>query len=603
MTRKKKKIQEDNQQDDFAAELISQINKVHNENIAFNLDTDDAPTHIKRWISTGSRQLDFLIANQLNGGLPEGRIVEIQGPVSCHAAGDRVVLYDGRTIAVENVKVGMKLMGPNGTSRTVLETHQGKNEKMYKILPSIGGKKYTVTENHILVLHRANGYTKNPNSPKSKQNDVVCMSVKDYLQQSKTFKKMYRLRKTSIKSFPGRNSTALPIPPYILGLLLGGGCLKETRVELTTEDKPIKECYQRYLSSIGYEMSVHLGKNKNAVGLCHRTNVYAGKPSGIHNPEQDKLRMALRQLELLNTSSGTKHIPDVYKLASTPDRLELLAGLIDTNGYLNKNINFDYVSKSKQLAEDIEFLCNSLGLRVSLTQKHVQNKNKGKELLYYRLCISGNVVMVPTRLGQKQALPPKNKTKTNNQHLIGFKVGAVKQQSYYGFLLDKDHLYLTDDFTVYHNSGKTHVCYEIAKSTQQLGGIVVYIDTENATSLQNLMLLGIDVKRKFVFVQTACTEDIFQVCEETILKARAMTKDVPVTIVWDSIAASSPKAELEGAYDKDTIGLQARTLGRGFRKIVNIIGNQNVLMVLVNQQRVKIGCVSPSTKIQFKIEQ
>jgi recombination protein RecA len=115
------------------------------------------------------------------------------------------------------------------------------------------------------------------------------------------------------------------------------------------------------------------------------------------------------------------------------------------------------------------------------------------------------------------------------------------------------------------SSGKSHIAFEVAKSTQRMGGIVVYIDTENATSLQNLRQLGIDVKRRFVFVQTACTEDIFSVAEETILKARTMTKDVPVTIIWDSVAASSPKAELEGAYDQNTIGLQARVIGKDSR--------------------------------------
>jgi recombination protein RecA len=156
------------------------------------------------------------------------------------------------------------------------------------------------------------------------------------------------------------------------------------------------------------------------------------------------------------------------------------------------------------------------------------------------------------------------------------------------------------------SSGKSHICYEVAKATQAHGGIVVYIDTENATNLSNLMQLGVDVKKKFVFVQSACTEDIFQICEDTIMKARAMTKDIPVTIIWDSIAGASPKAELEGAYDKDTIGLNARALGRGFRKITNIIGNQKVLMVLVNQQRMKVGvmfgdnCVDPDTIITVR---
>lgn len=133
--------------------------------------------------------------------------------------------------------------------------------------------------------------------------------------------------------------------------------------------------------------------------------------------------------------------------------------------------------------------------------------------------------------------------------------------------------------------GKSHVAYEIAKATQRLGGIVVYIDTENATSVENLKAIGVDVTKKFAFIQTACTEEIFKAAESTILKARAMTADIPVTIIWDSLAASSPKAELEGEYDANTIGLQARVLGKGLRKIVSTIANQKVLFVLLNQQR------------------
>jgi recombination protein RecA len=137
--------------------------------------------------------------------------------------------------------------------------------------------------------------------------------------------------------------------------------------------------------------------------------------------------------------------------------------------------------------------------------------------------------------------------------------------------------------------GKSHIGFEIAKHTQRMGGIVVYIDTENATSLDNLKLLGIDVAKNFVFIQTACTEEIFEHAETVILKAKSMNKDVPVTIIWDSVAASSPKAELEGDYDTNTIGLQARVLGKGFRKITNIIGGTKTLFVLMNQQRQKIG--------------
>jgi recombination protein RecA len=137
--------------------------------------------------------------------------------------------------------------------------------------------------------------------------------------------------------------------------------------------------------------------------------------------------------------------------------------------------------------------------------------------------------------------------------------------------------------------GKSHIATQIARSTQQMGGIVVYIDTENATSVENLQSLGVDVSKRFVYVDTHCTEEVFDVAEKTIMKAKAMAKDVPITIIWDSVAASSPKAELIGEYDKETIGLQARAISKGMRKITGVIGDQSVLMICLNQIRTKIG--------------
>ena len=137
--------------------------------------------------------------------------------------------------------------------------------------------------------------------------------------------------------------------------------------------------------------------------------------------------------------------------------------------------------------------------------------------------------------------------------------------------------------------GKSHIAIQIARSTQAMGGIVVYIDTENATSVENLALLGVDISKRFVYVDTHCTEEVLSIAESTILKAKAMDKDVPVTIIWDSVAATSPKAELVGDYDKDSIGLQARAISKGMRKITGVIANQNVLLICLNQIRTKIG--------------
>jgi len=137
--------------------------------------------------------------------------------------------------------------------------------------------------------------------------------------------------------------------------------------------------------------------------------------------------------------------------------------------------------------------------------------------------------------------------------------------------------------------GKSHIATQIARSTQEMGGIIVYIDTENATSVENLRMLGVDVGKRFVYVDTHCTEEVLDIAEKTILKAKALNKDVPITIIWDSVAASSPKAELLGDYDKDSIGLQARAISKGMRKITGVIGQTNSLFVILNQIRTKIG--------------
>jgi recombination protein RecA len=158
--------------------------------------------------------------------------------------------------------------------------------------------------------------------------------------------------------------------------------------------------------------------------------------------------------------------------------------------------------------------------------------------------------------------------------------------------------------------GKSHIATQLARMTQQMGGIVVYIDTENATSVENLAALGVDVSKRFVYIDTHCTEEVFQVAESTIMKVKAMENDVPAVIIWDSVAGSSPKAELAGDYDKDSIGLQARAISKGMRKITGVIGDQSVLMVCLNQIRMKIGvmfgdptCVDPlTTKVNIEFD-
>jgi recombination protein RecA len=62
----------------------------------------------------------------------------------------------------------------------------------------------------------------------------------------------------------------------------------------------------------------------------------------------------------------------------------------------------------------------------------------------------------------------------------------------------------------------------------------------------------------------------------------------------------TPKEELEGSYEKNTIGLGARVVSKGLRKITGVISNNNVTLAVVSQQRMKIGCSSPETMIEYR---
>jgi recombination protein RecA len=140
------------------------------------------------------------------------------------------------------------------------------------------------------------------------------------------------------------------------------------------------------------------------------------------------------------------------------------------------------------------------------------------------------------------------------------------------------------------SSGKSHLAYHAAAVVQSMGGLVIYIDTENATPIDKLKDMGINVRQRFVYVDTHMTEEVFKIVESTILKAKHIAgKNIPILIVWDSVAATSPKAELEGDYDQNTMGLQARVISKAMRKVTGVIGQNNVLFLCLNQLRENIG--------------
>jgi recombination protein RecA len=137
------------------------------------------------------------------------------------------------------------------------------------------------------------------------------------------------------------------------------------------------------------------------------------------------------------------------------------------------------------------------------------------------------------------------------------------------------------------STGKSHIAFQTARTVQELGGYVIYIDSENATPVEKLASMGINTSKRFIYLDAHMTEDVFKIMEMALQKTRE--KDAPVLIVWDSVAATSPKEELEGEYDQQLMGVQARVIAKGMRKIVGIIGQSRALVLCLNQIKMKIG--------------
>jgi recombination protein RecA len=138
-------------------------------------------------------------------------------------------------------------------------------------------------------------------------------------------------------------------------------------------------------------------------------------------------------------------------------------------------------------------------------------------------------------------------------------------------------------------SGKSLLAAYALKSTQQQGGLAIYIDTEAATSREYLQAIGIDIE-KMVYIPLETLEDIFDSIEATIAKVRKTNKDVLVTIVVDSIMGATTKKELEGEHGKDGYATEKSiVLSKAMRKITNMLARQNVCLILTNQLRVRMG--------------
>lgn len=375
--------------------------------------------------------------------------------IGCHRKGERVLLHSGLLKKVEDISVGDEIMGPDNTPRLVQELKRGV-DVMY-LLETVNGQKMYINGHHLLVLQSTCRDIKNKDITKKRSktfkgaNPIKIISVNDYLLTSKKYKHLHKIISSTYVEF---KSEEVPIDPYMLGLLLGDGHLGLSDLNMTSMDQEIIDyCYdyasknkmQIYISKKDDNQAYSLGfsKQNGTIG-----DYWEGQKAGRGHT---RLMTYLEDLGLRGKVGEYKFIPQSYKANSKKVRLEILAGLIDTDGSLsNDGCTYDYISKSELLAEDVCFIVRSLGMRatVSACQKADQNGTIGD---YFRVCISGNTDQIPVLLPRKKA-NPRRQIKSPNR--FGFTVTKVSdEEEYYGFVLDKDHQYLTDTFLITHNTG------------------------------------------------------------------------------------------------------------------------------------------------------
>ena len=421
----------------------------------FNLTQDFGCLTIVKKEEDSSTPLPWLLptfTKKTKGGSVAGNLIVVVGQSSlgkCFAKGTRIRMFDSSVKCVEDVKPGDKLMGWDGQER-IVDTLASGTEQMYRVKQQ-HGRDYVVNESHILCLQPIPNYIKY--YPLS-TNELVTITVKDYLKKSKTWKKGHRGFSSSVEY----TSREVKIDPYFLGLWLGDG--ESAGTTIYGVDLEIKNYLKEYATKLNLKFT-----EKEDSKNCKRWAL--NNQQGLNNILLDNLR----HYNLIKN----KHIPDDYLYNSREVRLQLLAGLLDTDGYLETETKscFEITQKRKDLAEQIYLLARSLGFQVKYTTSHafLYKKDCGEVHTSY---ISRGIDKIPTRLKRKQAKSSRSVVATLTQ------IEVIKENvdTYYGFTLkedSRDRMFLLEDYTVVHN---TNYLVAQARHLVQLGKKVLYFTLE-----------------------------------------------------------------------------------------------------------------------------
>lgn len=420
-------------------------------------------------IPTGIYAIDAVTGNGLGRG-EFGLLIAPSGVGKALPNSHKVLTPNG-WIENGNLKVGDIVFGSDGKPQRVWGVYPQGVRKIYKIEFSDDTKSYCDSEHLWSVNSHKQRSSKTKINGKSVyfpdktfQTLKTSEMINDF--KLKGGKLNYRLPNIKPVEF---GETELPINPYVLGVLLGDGCLTEkNQPHLITSDEFIKDKV----------MLLHENSS------CSK---YNGRFDGYKNLYRISIlnsrKIFEKDLNLYGTDSSTKFIPEIYLRNSIKNRELLLQGLIDTDGTLQTNSTIIYTTVSEKLANNIRELVLSLGgtCRINKKKTHYYNANNEKisGKLAYNLTISfPSNGIVPCTLPKKlERFKYRDKYEFNK--FIKNIDYSHDEEATCIYVENEDHLYVIDDYVLTHN---TTLLTKIANTAYGQGKNVLQIvfeDTED----------------------------------------------------------------------------------------------------------------------------
>jgi replicative DNA helicase len=344
--------------------------------------------------------------------------------------GTPVLLGNGKIEVVENLRTGDFVMGPDSKPRRVVETFK-QRAALCKVVPVKGDPWVCAISTAFTTADQFGN-----------MRDVSA----EYLLSSWSgnSSRSCRLFRRGVDFVTAEQ----PFDPYLIGLWIGDGARSGARI--TTADPEIVNYLQQTAASLGLHCySCIKPKDRHRV-FPPRTIALAVDGHGKGQPRDGRnaLRAFFRSQCVIGES---KSIPSMYLIADRQQRLALLAGIIDTDGYYDKPRSnkwdgmYEISTVFPVLRDQILYLARSLGLAANSNESLKGNQTPGFVGRYHRLAIRGDLHEIPCLLPRKCALPRCGSRRTD---LTGFSLEQVEDGDCFGLKLDRDGHFLMGDFTV-----------------------------------------------------------------------------------------------------------------------------------------------------------